>query len=45
MDAGFDGDQFCAALDDKARVEAITLVHLERQPAEVAETLLAYLEQ
>ena len=34
-----------AALDDQTCVEAVALVHLEREPAEVAQPLLAHLEQ
>ena len=45
MNAGFDGDELCAALDDETRVEAISLVHLESQSTEIAQPFLAHQEQ
>ena len=40
-----DGDELGAALDDEAGVEAVALVHLERESAQVAEPVLAQLEK
>ena len=45
LDAGLDCDELGAALDDEPRIETVALVHLEREPAEVAQPLLANLEQ
>ena len=44
-DAGLDRDELGAALDDEPFVELVAAVHLERQPAEVAEPLLAQEEE
>jgi len=38
-DAGLDRDELGASLDDERLVEVVATVHLERQPAEVAETV------
>ena len=40
-----DCHQFRATLDDERGAEAVSLVHLEREPTEVAESLLSYLEK
>ena len=45
LDACLDRDELGAALDDEPRVEPVALVHLERKPAEVAQSLFAHLEQ
>ena len=45
LDASLDGDELGAALDDEAGVEAVALVHLERESTEVAQPLLAHLEE
>jgi hypothetical protein len=41
----FDRHQFRATLDYQRGAEAVSLVHLEREPAEVAESLLPHLEK
>jgi hypothetical protein len=40
-----DRHQFRATLDDESGAEAVSLVHLEREPTQVAESLLPYLEK
>ena len=45
MHARLDRHELGAALDHEPGVEAISLVHLEREAAEVAQPLLAHLEQ
>jgi len=41
VDARFESDQLRAALEQEVFPEAVAPVHLEREPAEVAELLLA----
>ena len=45
LDARLDRDELGASLDDETGVEAVALVHLERQAAKVAEALLADFEE
>ena len=45
LHACLDRDELGAALDDEPGVEPVALVHLEREPAEVAQSLFAHLEE
>src|SRR5262249_32369481 len=45
LDARLDRNELGASLDDETSVEAVPLVHLECQAAEIAEPLLAHLEE
>src|SRR4029450_2914199 len=45
LDAGLDRDELGAALDDHPGIDPVALVHLEREASEIAEPLLANLEQ
>ena len=45
MDARFEADQLGAALEQQVFPEAVAAIHLQRQPAEVAELLLTEAEQ
>ena len=40
-----DGDELCAALDDERLVEVVAAVHLEREAAELAQSVFAEQEQ
>ncbi len=44
LDTHLDCDELGAALDDKPCIEAVAFVHLEREPAEIAETFLSHEE-
>ena len=45
MDSRLERDQVGAALDEQVLAEAVAAVHLEREPAEVAQALLANAHQ
>jgi hypothetical protein len=45
VDPRFEADQLCAALEQQILAEAVTPVHLQREPAQVAELLLAQPEE
>jgi hypothetical protein len=45
LHTSFDSDELRAAFDHEPRVEAVALVHLEREAAEVAQALFANEEQ